>query len=51
MKRQLWEAPYQTLGEAIELTNTEMVASLQSEDFKEGIRRFTEKRPAQFTGK
>jgi enoyl-CoA hydratase/carnithine racemase len=51
MKRQLWEAPYQTLGEAIELTNTEMVASLQSEDFKEGVRHFTEKRPAQFTGK
>jgi enoyl-CoA hydratase/carnithine racemase len=51
MKRQLWEAPYQTLGEAIELANTEMVASLQSEDFKEGVRHFIEKRPAQFTGK
>jgi enoyl-CoA hydratase/carnithine racemase len=51
MKRQFWEAPYQTLGEAIELANTEMVASLQSEDFKEGVRHFIEKRPARFTGK
>jgi enoyl-CoA hydratase/carnithine racemase len=51
MKRQFWEAPYQTLGEAIELANTEMVASVQSEDFKEGVRHFIEKRPAQFTGR
>jgi enoyl-CoA hydratase/carnithine racemase len=51
MKRQFWEAPYQTLGEAIELANAEMVVSLQSEDFKEGVRHFIEKRPAQFTGK
>jgi enoyl-CoA hydratase/carnithine racemase len=51
MKRQFWEAPYQTLGDAIELANTEMVASLQSDDFTEGVRHFIEKRPAQFTGK
>jgi len=51
MKRQFWEAPYQTLGEAIELANAEMVVSLQSEDFKEGVRHFIEKRPAKFTGK
>jgi enoyl-CoA hydratase/carnithine racemase len=51
MKRQFWEAPYQTLGESIELANTEMVAGLQSDDFKEGVRHFIEKRPARFTGK
>lgn len=50
MKRQLWEVPYQTLGEAIGSANGEMVESLKSEDFKEGVRHFIEKRPAQFTG-
>lgn len=51
MKRQLWEAPYQSLGEAIALANAEMVESLRSEDFQEGVRHFVEKRPARFTGR
>lgn len=51
MKHQLWEAPYQTLAEAVALANAEMVLSLQSEDFKEGVAHFLEKRPAAFTGK
>lgn len=51
MKRQLWEAPYQTLGEAVALANGEMFASLQSEDFREGVAHFQEKRPARFTGR
>ncbi|WP_114969277.1 enoyl-CoA hydratase [Rhodoferax ferrireducens] len=50
MKRQLWEAPYQSLGEAITLANAEMVTSLRSEDFQEGVRHFVEKRSARFTG-
>lgn len=50
MKRQLWEAPYQSLGEAIALANAEMVTSLRSEDFQEGVRHFVEKRQARFTG-
>jgi enoyl-CoA hydratase/carnithine racemase len=50
MKRQLWEAPFQTLGEAVELANAEMFTSLQSEDFKEGVAHFQERRPARFTG-
>jgi enoyl-CoA hydratase/carnithine racemase len=49
MKQQLWEAPYQTLGDAIARANAEMIESLKSEDFKEGVRHFVEKRPAQFT--
>lgn len=51
MKRQLWEAPYQGLGEAVALANAEMFASLQSEDFKEGVAHFQERRPARFTGR
>jgi len=51
MKRQLWEAPYQGLGEAVALANAEMAASLQSEDFQEGVAHFQEKRPARFTGR
>ncbi len=38
-------------GAPIELANTEMAASLQSEDFKEGVRHFIEKRPTQCTRK
>ena len=51
MKRQLWEAPYQTLGEAVALANAEMFTSLQSEDFREGVAHFQERRPARFTGR
>jgi len=51
MKQQLWEAPYQTLGEAVALANAEMVQSIRSEDFTEGIRHFVERRPAKFSGR
>lgn len=51
MKRQLWEAPYQSLAEAVALANREMVESIRSEDFKEGVAHFIERRPARFTGR
>lgn len=50
MKRQIWEAPFQTLGEAVVLANQEMFDSISSEDFKEGVAHFVEKRPARFSG-
>lgn len=50
MKQQLWDAPYQSLGEAITLANAEMVKSLRSDDFQEGVRHFVEKRAASFSG-
>jgi enoyl-CoA hydratase/carnithine racemase len=51
MKRQVWESPYQCLGDAVALANAEMFASLQSEDFKEGVAHFIERRPARFVGR
>lgn len=51
MKRQLYDVPYQTLAEAILAANREMLESTRSDDFKEGVAHFVEKRPARFTGR
>lgn len=51
IKRQVYDAMFQPLGEAFELAEREMLASLQSEDFKEGVAHFIEKRAAVFSGK
>jgi enoyl-CoA hydratase/carnithine racemase len=51
MKREIWAAQFQSLGEAIESANADMPPSFKSEDFKEGVAHFVEKRPARFTGR
>src|ERR1700739_2057578 len=51
IKRQVYEAMFQTLAESFESSEREMLASLQSEDFKEGGAHFIEKRAAAFTGR
>ena len=51
IKRQVYDAMFQPLGEAFEVAEREMLASLQCEDFKEGVEHFVEKRAPVFTGK
>jgi enoyl-CoA hydratase/carnithine racemase len=50
IKRQVYDAMFQTLGESFVNAEREMLASLQCEDFKEGVAHFVEKRPPVFTG-
>lgn len=50
IKQEIYEAPFQTLAEAVILANRNMVVSNSSKDFKEGSRAFLEKRTPNFTG-
>jgi len=51
IKKQVYEAMFQSLGEAFTSAEHEMLESLKSQDFKEGVAHFLQKRPAAFTGK
>jgi enoyl-CoA hydratase/carnithine racemase len=51
IKRQVYDAMFQTLAQSFESSEQEMLASLQSEDFKEGVAHFIEKRVPAFTGR
>jgi len=51
IKAQVYNAMFQSLGEAFEASEDEMMLSLQSDDFKEGVAHFLEKRSPVFTGK
>lgn len=51
IKRQLYEVPFQSLADATIDANREMAMSVRSEDFREGVAHFIEKRPARFTGR
>ena len=51
MKRQIYTGLLQNLGEAFDLATEEMKASFGTEDFKEGVAHFLEKRSAAFTGR
>lgn len=51
MKTQLLAAKHQTLAEATQLADAEMALCRGTEDFREGIAHFVEKRAPQFTGR
>lgn len=50
MKREIYNAQFQSLDEAIDVANQDMLSSFVCDDFKEGVSHFIEKRPARFTG-
>ncbi len=51
MKAQVWKALFQDLNDAIAIGDAEMQKSFATEDFKEGVAHFVEKRVAKFTGR
>ena len=51
MKEQVWKSWFQDFNEALHVADAEMQKSFSSEDFKEGVAHFVEKRTARFTGR
>ncbi|MDB5694611.1 MAG: Enoyl-CoA hydratase/isomerase [Sphingomonas bacterium] len=50
IKRQLWDALFEDLGSSMAEADRQMAASLQTDDFREGVAHFIEKRAPRFKG-
>lgn len=50
IKRQVWDDQFRDLGAAVVESQAEMALSFLSEDFREGVAHFVERRPPAFTG-
>jgi enoyl-CoA hydratase/carnithine racemase len=51
MKRQLYEDLFEDLGASMKKADREMVRSFGSEDFREGVASFLQRRPPRFSGR
>jgi enoyl-CoA hydratase/carnithine racemase len=51
MKAQVWKSLFQDFEQALATADQEMLASFESDDFKEGVAHFLEKRAPRFSGR
>jgi len=51
IKRQVYEGLFQSLAEATAIANREQEVCRETEDFREGVAHYLEKRPPQFSGR
>ena len=51
MKAQIWKSPFQDFEAALAVADAEMQKSFKSEDFKEGVAHYMEKRAPRFQGR
>lgn len=51
IKRMVYDSMFQSLKDALDVALDEMLLSIQSEDFREGVAHYFEKRDPRFTGK